>query len=209
MFALLTNEQGNSAENIAGKLKLQKDLNNNFYTYPVAEYEADIVIFSGSLGVLKEKSRTMFHPALDEDKLEAIDKIGFGVVDKVYLEFEKPFRIKSQWISFLFKDSINFTKDDAVKNWTRFVVGAHILPNHPNILSLWITGEAAKHMESLDIEEVKKDSMNLLRAFLYNVPGFQDLKDPLHIQVIKIIVPKLKIRIKQLILFSNTIMKYY
>ena len=51
--------------------------------------------------------------------------------------------------------------------------------NHPNILSLWITGEAAKHMESLDIEEVKKDSMNLLRAFLYNVPGFQDLKDPL------------------------------
>ena len=208
MFALLTNEQGNSAENGAGKLKLQKDLNNNFYTYPVAEYEADIVIFSGSLGVLKEKSRTMFHPALDEDKLEAIDKIGFGVVDKVYLEFEKPFRIKSQWISFLFKDSINFTKDDAVKNWTRFVVGAHILPNHPNILSLWITGEAAKHMESLDIEEVKKDSMNLLRAFLYNVPGFQDLKDPLHIQVIKIIVPKLKIRIKQLILFSNTIMKY-
>ena len=208
MFALLTNEQGNSAENIAGKLKLQKDLNNNFYTYPVAEYEADIVIFSGSLGVLKEKSRTMFHPALDEDKLEAIDKIGFGVVDKVYLEFEKPFRIKSQWISFLFKDSINFTKDDAVKNWTRFVVGAHILPNHPNILSLWITGEAAKHMESLDIEEVKKDSMNLLRAFLYNVPGFQDLKDPLHIQVIEIIVPKLKIRIIQLILFSNTIMKY-
>ena len=208
MFALLTNEQGNSAENRAGKLKLQKDLNNNFYTYPVAEYEADIVIFSGSLGVLKEKSRTMFHPALDEDKLEAIDKIGFGVVDKVYLEFEKPFRIKSQWISFLFKDSINFTKDDAVKNWTRFVVGAHILPNHPNILSLWITGEAAKHMESLDIEEVKKDSMNLLRAFLYNVPGFQDMKDPLHIQVIEIIVPKLKIRIKQLILFSNTIMKY-
>ena len=208
MFALLTNEQGNSAENIAGKLKLQKDLNNNFYTYPVAEYEADIVIFSGSLGVLKEKSRTMFHPALDEDKLEAIDKIGFGVVDKVYLEFEKPFRIKSQWISFLFKDSINFTKDDAVKNWTRFVVGAHILPNHPNILSLWITGEAAKHMESLDIEEVKKDSMNLLRAFLYNVPGFQDMKDPLHIQVIEIIVPKLKIRIIQLILFSNTIMKY-
>ena len=189
MFALLTNEQGNSAENGAGKLKLQKDLNNNFYTYPVAEYEADIVIFSGSLGVLKEKSRTMFHPALDEDKLEAIDKIGFGVVDKVYLEFEKPFRIKSQWISFLFKDSINFTKDDAVKNWTRFVVGAHILPNHPNILSLWITGEAAKHMESLDIEEVKKDSMNLLRAFLYNVPGFQDMKDPLHIQVIKIIAP--------------------
>ena len=208
MFALSTNEQGNLAENGAGKLKLQKDFNNNFYTYPVAEYEADIVIFSGSLGVLKEKSRTMFHPALDEDKLEAIDKIGFGVVDKVYLEFEKPFRIKSQWISFLFKDSINFTKDDAVKNWTRFVVGAHILPNHPNILSLWITGEAAKHMESLDIEEVKKDSMNLLRAFLYNVPGFQDMKDPLHIQVIEIIVPKLKIRIIQLILFSNTIMKY-
>ena len=123
------------------------------------------------------------YPALDDDKLEAIDKIGFGVVDKVYLEFEKPFLIKSQWISFLFKDPMDFTKEDAMKNWTRFVVGAHILPNHPNILSLWITGEAAKHMESLDIEEVKRDSMNLLRAFLNNVPGFQDLKDPLHIQV--------------------------
>ena len=51
------------------------------------KFLADIVIFTGSLGVLKEKGRDIFDPQLPNDKLQAIDRIGFGTVDKIYLEF--------------------------------------------------------------------------------------------------------------------------
>ena len=149
------------------------------------EYKADIVVFTGSLGVLKSQAKTLFHPALDNDKLEAIDKIGFGTVDKIYLEFEKDWPRDIQWMSFLFKEPMNFTKEDAIKDWTRFIGGVHILPNAPNILSLWITGEAAKIIENMDIEKVKQDAMNLLRKFLGNVEAFKDIPDPINVQVTK------------------------
>ena len=73
------------------------------------KYEADIVIFTGSLGMLKTQGKELFHPALENDKLEAIDKIGFGVVDKIYLEFEDHFPVDQ--IQFLFKNPIDFTKE--------------------------------------------------------------------------------------------------
>ena len=79
-------------------------------------------------------------------------------------------------------NSIYYNKD-ATENWLRFVVGAYNVQNFPNIVCLWVTGDAAKHMESLDIETVKKDSMNLLRDFLGNIPEFKNLKDPINIQV--------------------------
>ena len=58
--------------------------------------------------MLKAQGKELFHPALEKDKLEAIDKIGFGVVDKIYLEFEDHFPVDQ--IQFLFKNPIDFTK---------------------------------------------------------------------------------------------------
>jgi spermine oxidase len=56
-----------------------------------AEYTADHVIFTGSLGVLKATHRQLFTPELPTKKQEAIENIGFGSVTKLAFEFETPF----------------------------------------------------------------------------------------------------------------------
>ncbi|PYH75824.1 hypothetical protein BO82DRAFT_387747 [Aspergillus uvarum CBS 121591] len=53
-------------------------------------FMADKVVFTGSLGVLKHRS-IQFSPPLPEWKLGAIDRLGFGVMNKVILVFDQPF----------------------------------------------------------------------------------------------------------------------
>ncbi len=53
--------------------------------------DADHVIVTVSLGVLKERHLQMFNPSLPSKKVAAIEGLVLGTVDKIYLEFEKPF----------------------------------------------------------------------------------------------------------------------
>jgi monoamine oxidase len=53
-------------------------------------FEADKVVFSAPLGILKEQS-IKFEPALPSWKSEAIRRMGFGLLNKLVLVFEKPF----------------------------------------------------------------------------------------------------------------------
>ena len=39
-------------------------------------------------------------------------------------------------------------------------------PPRPNILLLWLTGAAMRHVETLPDEEVKLDAVNLINRFL-------------------------------------------
>jgi hypothetical protein len=56
-----------------------------------SRYYADHVICTIPLGVLKEKATTLFSPSLPQYKLDSIDKLLFGTVDKILLEYERPF----------------------------------------------------------------------------------------------------------------------
>jgi len=55
------------------------------------KFEAEYVICTVSLGVLKATADTLFEPKLPERKTEAIRSLGFGTVNKVFVEFEKIF----------------------------------------------------------------------------------------------------------------------
>lgn len=52
--------------------------------------EADAVLITVPLGVLKTDAIT-FSPPLDNDRLGAIDRLGMGLLDKVYLRFDDVF----------------------------------------------------------------------------------------------------------------------
>jgi spermine oxidase len=124
----------------------------------------------------------MFKPELPEDKSKAIDLVGFGLVDKVFLEFDQEWTAKTDGLKFLYNDGgISYSPTDAANDWTRFVVGAYAVDHRPNILSLWVTGEGAKKMESLTNDQIKIDSMILLRKFVGI--DFPDLPEPINIQV--------------------------
>ena len=70
--------------------------------------EADHVIVTCSLGFLKRNAHRMFKPLLPNDKLAVIHRMGFGTVNKIFLEFEKPWWDKdSNGIQFA------WTNDDA------------------------------------------------------------------------------------------------
>lgn len=56
-----------------------------------SKFKADHVIFTASLGVLKQNHETLFTPNLPKRKIKAIQTMGFGTVGKIFLEFEEPF----------------------------------------------------------------------------------------------------------------------
>ena len=67
------------------------------------KHYANHVIVTVSLGVLKAACDRMFTPSLPSEKLTAIAGLGYGVVDKVFLEFDRPivnsdvFRLNILW----------------------------------------------------------------------------------------------------------------
>ena len=52
---------------------------------------ADHVIVTSSLGFLKRHAHTMFRPLLPTDKMAVIQHMGFGTVNKIFLQFETRF----------------------------------------------------------------------------------------------------------------------
>lgn len=54
-------------------------------------FEAKHVIVTVSLGVLKANHKTMFTPPLPSINVNSIEGLPFGTLNKIVLEFEKPF----------------------------------------------------------------------------------------------------------------------
>lgn len=95
---------------------------------------ADYVIVTASLGVLKKDADRLFCPALPSYKMSAIDNLGFGIVNKVYLKFDSPFWAESGGSLIL-----SWTPADLVeeKTWLKGVSGFETVPGSSKVLSLY------------------------------------------------------------------------
>ncbi|TSK92915.1 Spermine oxidase [Bagarius yarrelli] len=125
--------------------------------------DADHVIVTVSLGVLKKQARTMFEPALPKSKLDAIERLGFGTVDKIFLYFSERFwpedcaGIQLLWDKGPEDKDVYSSQDEEdtwKETWYKKICGFDTVARHPTVLCGWITGREALHMETLQDSEI-------------------------------------------------------
>uniref|UniRef100_A0A672KJL2 Peroxisomal N(1)-acetyl-spermine/spermidine oxidase-like n=2 Tax=Sinocyclocheilus grahami TaxID=75366 RepID=A0A672KJL2_SINGR len=143
-------------------------------------FEADHVIVTVSLGVLKDKASTMFEPPLPSTKLSAIENLGFGIVDKIFLFFEKSFwpddcvGVQVVWKEGPEDKDVyeSLSEGEAwKKTWFKKITGFDTVARHPTALCGWITGREALYMENLQDSEIGDICVRLLRSFTgWSVP---------------------------------------
>lgn len=137
-------------------------------------YTADHLICTVSLGVLKEQHLSLFEPHLSADKIRSIDGLAIGTVDKIFLEFDKPFWTDGwEGFSLLWKtDALQTVRENSSSRWLEDVFGFYTVNYQPNVLCGWISGLSARKMELETDENVKAGITQLLRMFLkhWNIP---------------------------------------
>ncbi|ERL87222.1 peroxisomal N(1)-acetyl-spermine/spermidine oxidase [Dendroctonus ponderosae] len=125
-------------------------------------FYADHVICTLPLGVLKHKANDLFKPPLPEYKMEAIERLLFGTVDKILLEYDRPFLHPSiTEVLLLWDDDPN---QDIAKNWFRKIYSFSKISE--TLILGWISGKEAEYMETLANDVVIETCTMALRRFL-------------------------------------------
>lgn len=132
------------------------------------DYYADHVICTVPLGVLKENHQTLFEPELPQYKLESIDHLLFGTVDKIFLEYDRPFLNKDiSEILLIWDDTSDGVGGDGAsmeKTWFRKIYSFAKVSE--TILLGWVSGKEAEYMETLSHTVVADVCTDILRKFL-------------------------------------------
>ncbi|KAH8383261.1 hypothetical protein KR009_007596 [Drosophila setifemur] len=136
--------------------------------------QAAHVICTIPLGVLKLTHRTLFDPELPQYKQESIENLMFGTVDKIFLEYERPFLSADiSEIMLLWDDDkrdMNSSEEELAseaylgKNWFKKIYSFAKVTD--TLLLGWVSGREAEYMETLSHEEVADKCTEILRSFL-------------------------------------------
>lgn len=127
-------------------------------------FYANHVICTMPLGVLKHKGNTLFQPQLPEYKLEAIDRLLFGTVDKILLEYDRPFLNPNITEVLLLWESDPSENNDFSKTWYKKIYSFSKISE--TLLLGWISGKEAEYMETLSNDVVVEKCTDILRKFL-------------------------------------------
>lgn len=133
---------------------------------------ADCIIVTCSLGVLKENHNKLFSPILPVRLRGAIEHMGFGMINKVFLDFDEPWwEPDTRGFQFLWEtDKGNPTnlEKNKLPVWTRDLTGFDVLSGHRSVLLGWIGRKGACIVESLSEQQMIRDCSELFRYFLKN-----------------------------------------
>lgn len=133
---------------------------------------ADSVVFTGSLGVLKSQN-IEFSPPLPDWKHGAIDRLGFGVMNKVIMVFDQPFWDTERDMFGLLRDPVNcdsLNQEDYSANRGRFYLVWNCLKTTgiPVLIAL-MAGDAAHHAECIPDAELVSEVTSQLRNVFKHV----------------------------------------
>lgn len=131
-------------------------------------YAADHVIWTGSLGVLREHHATLFTPALPALKVDAIREHKMGTLAKMFLESAVPFwtaDLAGMWLWWRSRDLQHF-RSTFGDEWMADVAGFFPVDFQTNVLCGWLRDKSARQMAKLPELQVQTSLMRLLRMFL-------------------------------------------
>ena len=123
---------------------------------------ADAVVLTVPLGVLKAGS-IRFSPGLASTKLAAINRVGFGTVNKVVLEFTQ-----STWPAGM--QYFGFCRAVGAAGRACYALNVKKLNNRANILVVIYTGGEALRLESLSDPQATQDALTAIRPILGATP---------------------------------------
>lgn len=160
-----------------GSFSANTEGGENVRRYPISvvcangeEFLADHVIVTVSLGFLKAQAPCLFCPCLPAEKMEVIDKLCFGNIAKIFLEYEQAFWDSDVGsIGLIYEDAtpaaISINKTQWLNNVQSFSV---MRPKEKfgNILIGWCPGEVADLVETMTEEELSSAITAHLRMFL-------------------------------------------
>ena len=130
-------------------------------------FTADAVVVTVPLGVLKAR-KIEFEPALPQEKLHAIQSIGMGVYDKVYLRFEQAFwRPTSVWLEWL---------SNKTGQWSEWVDFAHVA-GKPVLLG-FNAADYGRTVEGMSDADIISGAMGVLRQMFGD-----DIPHPIDAQI--------------------------
>ncbi|XP_013404775.1 peroxisomal N(1)-acetyl-spermine/spermidine oxidase-like isoform X1 [Lingula anatina] len=131
-------------------------------------YRAKCAVVTVSLGFLKKHHQTFFDPPLSHEKYLAIDRIAFGVVNKIFLEYDPPFWSKDTPL-----DSVRLAWDnkelvitDPKSQWFKRIFCIDAVRFNSNCLCVWISCHEGLHVETVPDEEISETCTMVLRQFL-------------------------------------------
>ncbi|MCB9537275.1 MAG: FAD-dependent oxidoreductase [Myxococcales bacterium] len=130
-------------------------------------FEADRVVITLPLGVLKAAD-VAFEPALPRDKRQAIERLGVGVLDKLFLRFPAAFWAEDVEGA----EVLGFVADDN-RRWAE-MLNLHAYFQKP-VLVLFNAGAVARAIEGWADDAIVADAMTALRAmFGDDIPEPED-----------------------------------
>ncbi|KAG8367242.1 hypothetical protein BUALT_Bualt16G0052200 [Buddleja alternifolia] len=118
---------------------------------------ADHVIVTVSLGVLKKgisDGFSMFTPPLPSSKTGAISRLGYGVVNKVFLRRNPDNTEKFPLLQMVFHPQDSELRHPNIPNWMRKTSFLTPIYTTSRVVLSWFTGQEALEIESLTDEEI-------------------------------------------------------
>ncbi|KAL6496530.1 hypothetical protein OROGR_029788 [Orobanche gracilis] len=142
-------------------------LENGFGNRPVklhfadgSTMSADHVIVTVSLGVLKrgisqDSDFFSFDPPLPNFKTGAISRLGYGVVDKVFLKLSQEINTNSfPLLQMVFHPTHSEFRDPMIPHWIRKTSFLCPIYSNSRVVLSWFTGQEAMELESLTDDEI-------------------------------------------------------
>ncbi|KAL1371866.1 hypothetical protein HN51_002071 [Arachis hypogaea] len=149
---------------------------------------ADHVIITVSLGVLKAAigdDQGMFQPPLPNYKAEAISRLGFGVVNKLFMQLSptthhckdghhRPKRFP--YLQLVFHSPHSEMRHKKIPWWMRRSPTLCPIYKNSSVLLCWFAGEEAKALESLKDEEIINGASDTFSSFLCSGYSYNEVQ---------------------------------